>query len=205
MNLNYTYWYFQGIIKPEICNRIIDIGKDLNIKRGEVNREETKRIEEYSEEEMNDLLKFRDSHISWIDEPWVHNLIKPLIQKANEMAGWNFQWDCTEIMQFTIYNEGQYYEWHPDQHHYVYGDDQHESMRGKYRKLSSTLLLNDPSEFEGGDLEFHYNRKDQCVAKELNTQGSLVVFPSFVYHRVLPVTKGNRYSLVSWNLGDPFK
>lgn len=205
MNLNYTYWYFQGIIKPEICDRIINIGKDLNIKRGEVNREETKRIEEYSEEEMNDLLKFRDSHISWIDEPWIHNLIKPLIQKANEMAGWNFQWDCTEIMQFTIYNEGQYYEWHPDQHHYVYGDDQHESMRGKYRKLSSTLLLNDPSEFEGGDLEFHYNRKDQCVAKELNTQGSLVVFPSFVYHRVLPITKGTRYSLVSWNLGDPFK
>ena len=57
MNLNYTYWYFQGIIKPEICDRIINIGKDLNIRQGEVNRSETKGTEEYSEEEMNDLLK----------------------------------------------------------------------------------------------------------------------------------------------------
>ena len=104
MNLNYTYWYFQGIIKPEICNRIIALGKDLNINRGEVNRDESKGVDEYSAEDMNNLLKVRDSHIAWIDEPWIHNLIKPLIQKANENAGWNFQWNYTENMQFTIYN-----------------------------------------------------------------------------------------------------
>lgn len=206
MNLKYNYWYFKGAIKPEICDRIIKMGEQQSHSLGEVNRKSSKGIEDYTEEDYEALFKARNSYVSWLDEPWIYNIIKPYIQKANERAGWNFQWDYTETLQFTKYKEGQFYEWHPDQHHYVYPqDDTNENMRGKYRKLSSTLILNDPSEFEGGELEFHFNRNNTCIAKELDVKGSLVVFPSFVYHRVREVTKGTRYSLVSWNLGDPFK
>ena len=76
--------------------------------------------------------------------------------------------------------------------------------QGRYRKLSTTLLLNDPSEFDGGTLEFHHHKDKLTVCEELDMQGSLVVFPSFVYHKVNPVTRGVRYSLVTWNCGFPF-
>jgi PKHD-type hydroxylase len=206
MNLKYNYWYFRNAIKPEICDRIIAMGENQSHKLGEINRHTEKDLEEYTEEDYEDLFKTRNSHISWIDEPWIYNLLKPYINRANEMAGWNFEWDYTETLQYTRYVEGQFYEWHPDQHHYTYPDDDtNEKMRGKYRKLSTTLLLNDPSEFEGGELEFHFNRTETCVAKELDTKGSLIVFPAFVYHRVRKVTKGIRNSLVSWNIGEPFR
>ena len=79
-----------------------------------------------------------------------------------------------------------------------------------------TISLSDPNEYEGGNLEFDFrnyskpdNEKDrlsrikECI--EIRPKGSIVVFPSFVYHRVIPVTKGTRYSLVCWSVGDPFR
>ena len=73
-----------------------------------------------------------------------------------------------------------------------------------------TINLSDPSEYEGGNLEFDYrNRTDRsdCIVpcKQIMPKGSIALFPSFVFHRVTPVTKGTRYSLVVWNSGSPYK
>ena len=85
---------------------------------------------------------------------------------------------------------------------------------GKIRKLSVTVSLNDPSEYDGGNLEFDFrndfdfdrNRKHKIKeCTEIRPRGSIIIFPSFVWHRVNPVTRGTRYSLVMWNLGWPFK
>ena len=78
------------------------------------------------------------------------------------------------------------------------------------RKLSVTVSLADDNEYDGGDLEFDLrDRGDSAsnviTSKEARTKGSIIVFPSFVWHRVAPVTRGTRYSLVIWNLGWPFK
>ena len=206
MNLKYNYWYFQGVIRPEICDRIIAIGNEKRPQLGQIDRVRKKKEEEFTDEEIKDLKETRDSHVAFLDTPWIFNILKPWIHQANESAGWNFQWDWTEMLQFTKYDVGQFYDWHPDQHHYVYPeDDTNENMRGKYRKLSTTLLLNDPNEFTGGELEFHFNRTETKVAEELSTRGTLVVFPAFVYHRVREVTEGTRYSLVSWSIGAPFR
>ena len=87
-------------------------------------------------------------------------------------------------------------------------------MYGKIRKLSVTCQLTDGSEYEGGELEFDFRDYDPNIrdeskhlikAKEVLPKGSIVVFPSHVWHRVKPVKKGTRYSLVLWNLGYPFK
>jgi len=59
-------------------------------------------------------------------------------------------------------------------------------------------------EFDFGSSEpdkKHHTR----ICTEIKSQGSLVIFPSFVQHRVKPVTKGTRYSLVIWSLGQPYK
>ena len=67
--------------------------------------------------------------------------------------------------------------------------------------------LSDPSDYKGGELEFSFptpeNRNISSI-KEIITQGSIVVFPSFIWHRVKPVTEGTRYSLVIWSIGNNF-
>jgi len=77
-----------------------------------------------------------------------------------------------------------------------------------------TCQLTDGSEYEGGELEFDFRDyappmrqeiKHLKKCKEILTQGSIIIFPSHVWHRVKPVTKGVRYSLVVWHLGYPFK
>ena len=84
----------------------------------------------------------------------------------------------------------------------------------RIRKLSMTCQLTDGSEYKGGELEFDFRNYDphmrdeskhriQC--KEILPKGSIIVFPSFVWHRVKPVTSGTRYSLVVWHLGKPFR
>ena len=99
-----------------------------------------------------------------------------------------------------------------------------EEVRNMQMKRKSDLVwldetwiyreLTDGSEYEGGELEFDFRNYDPHIrdelkhlkqAKEILPKGSIVVFPSFVWHRVKPVTKGTRYSLVMWNLGYPFK
>ena len=82
------------------------------------------------------------------------------------------------------------------------------NKHNKNRKLSVTVSLSDASDYQGGDLEFdcgNIKKKRIMKCKEIKQKGSIVVFPSFVWHRVRPVKKGTRYSLVMWNLGHPFK
>ena len=80
---------------------------------------------------------------------------------------------------------------------------------GKVRKLSMTLNLTEPDDYTGGDLKFdfgpHAGRGRFKTCKEIRPRGSLIIFPSYLYHQVTPVTKGTRYSLVIWSLGKPFR
>jgi PKHD-type hydroxylase len=134
-------------------------------------------------------------------------------------AGWNFEWDWSESCQFTKYGVGQYYGWHCDSWEEPYQRKQNEDGtypidHGKIRKLSVTISLTEPDEYVGGNLEFDFRNQidwerdkkskiKECT--EIRPRGSIIVFPSFVWHRVAPVTKGVRNSLVVWNLGYPFK
>ena len=78
-----------------------------------------------------------------------------------------------------------------------------------HRKLSVTVQLSSPDEYEGGDFEFDFSNVEMGTRrhplKELSGKGSMVIFPSDTFHRVNPVTKGTRYSLVIWCVGDPFR
>ena len=138
-----------------------------------------------------------------MSEPWVYNEIHPRIHEANRNAGWNFEWDYTEPAQFTKYKLNQYYHWHEDQDVKPFNNGE-PAYQGKIRKLSCTLQLSHPDEYEGGDLEFE-TPKGIFKVDEIKPRGSICVFPSFVKHRVTPVTKGVRHSLVMWNLGYPYK
>ena len=88
--------------------------------------------------------------------------------------------------------------------HYRWLSDYGTSQNSDYtRKLSASLLVTDPSEYEGGDLEFIDYHGNSVFAPK--TKGSIIVFDSRVPHRVTPVTKGLRYSLVTWIYGPKLK
>jgi len=212
MNLTNYYYYWANAIPHRICDMIIQYGKSIKKAQaitGGFGRDRDLKAQPLTKTELKDLKKKRDSNICWFNDRWIYKEIQPYIHQANQMAGWNFQWDWTESCQFTIYKKGQYYDWHCDSWDKPYKKEG--PTKGKIRKLSSTIQLTDPKEYEGGELEFDFRQYDPDkkrktqICKEISPKGSIVVFPSFVWHRVKPVTKGLRYSLVNWNLGYPFK
>ena len=209
MNISNYYWYFKSAIPPKICDDIIKYGltqaETMARTGGYGDKELTK-------DQIRDMKRKRNSDLVWLNDTWIYKELHPYIHEANRSAGWNFEWDRSESCQFTKYKLNQYYDWHCDSWDKVY--DKEGPENGKIRKLSMTCQLTDGSEYEGGELEFDFRNYDPHMreedkhlrrAKEILPKGSIIVFPSFVWHRVKPVTKGTRYSLVMWNLGYPFK
>jgi PKHD-type hydroxylase len=211
MNISNYYWYFKSAIPPKICDDIIKYGltqaETMARTGGYGDRE-------LSKQEIKDMKRKRNSDLVWLNDPWIYKELHPYIHQANRAAGWNFDWDRSESCQFTKYKLNQYYDWHCDSWDKPYNKPDNPNEHGKIRKLSMTCQLTDGSEYTGGELEFDFRNYDPHMreeskhlrqAKEILPKGSIIVFPSFVWHRVKPVTKGVRYSLVMWNLGYPFK
>jgi PKHD-type hydroxylase len=209
MNLLNYYWYFQSAIPNRICDDIVRYGKQLQDALATTGGYgDSKKL---NQAQIKDLKKKRNSNVVWMNDRWIYREIQPYIHQANTNAGWNFEWDFSENCQFTKYNKGQYYDWYCDSWESAYNKPNDLSSHGRIRKLSVTVTLSDPQEYKGGELEFDFRNRDpdkksnikKCT--EILPKGSLVVFPSHVWHRVCPVKKGSRYSLVIWNLGWPFK
>ncbi len=219
MNLRNYYYYFQSALTPRMCDEIIQYGlqhkPEMALTGGMQddlkNKTKSGKIKKSA---VKQLHVKRKSDIVWMNDTWIYKEIHPYIKEANIKAGWNFDWEFSESCQFTKYGIGQYYGWHCDSWDTPYNKPEDPNSHGKIRKLSVTISLSNPSEYVGGNLEFDMrNQKDweqdkkkaihECT--EIRPRGSIIVFPSFVWHRVAPVTKGTRYSLVVWNLGYPFR
>ena len=140
--------------------------------------------------------KTRTSHISWIPFKKMTDMYKDIERIMKTTNGNHFGFDgmtISEMAQYTEYPEGGFYEWHVD-------NDVNFKHELPVRKISMTCLLSPESEFEGGDLELMDENK---VAKL--KQGHAIFFASFIRHRVTPVIRGNRKSLVMWFGGTPFR
>ena len=140
--------------------------------------------------------KTRTSHISWIPFKTMQPMYKKIEQIMKATNGNHFGFDgmqITEMAQYTEYPEGGFYEWHVD-------NDVNCAHEPPVRKISMTLLLNHESEFEGGHLEIMAPGRFQKLQR-----GHALCFASFINHRVSPVTRGVRQSLVVWFGGKPFR
>ena len=175
------------IFTAKLCKKIIDLSITLKKERGKIGHKDVKNA-------VSDETK-RQSTISWIEfkkmQP-VYDDLRYLVQKINRN---NFGFNnikITEPAQVSEYSKGQFYDWHTDSSIDM-------DTEPPVRKLSMTLLLNDPSEFEGGNLEIAEKKMSHMK------QGHAAIFASFLQHRVTPVTKGVRKSLVVWFSGEPFK
>ena len=138
----------------------------------------------------------RTSHISWIPFSKMPEMYKDIEKIMKATNGNHFGFDgmqITEQAQYTEYPSGGFYDWHMD-------SDVHFAHEPPVRKISMTCLLSHESEFEGGELEME---KEENKVKLV--QGQAVFFASFLLHKVAPVTRGVRKSLVMWFGGEPFK
>ena len=202
-------WYF-----TEMPKKIVDVlEEDLEVfeeemKKSKVGVGEGKYLED-----------IRNSNNSWIPtDHWISGFIWHYVQKANRE---NFVYDISSIdsetLQFAKYNVGEFYGWHHD-----------EGLSSSYkpkptvtkdsdlnvenylktkcqlvRKLSVSLLLSDPEEYEGGNLELKSLDGELFIAPRI--RGTICIFDSRTLHRVQPVTKGVRKSLVAWIVGPRWK
>jgi len=180
-------------------------------------------------EEINGNLvnqTIRKSDIKWFtkERPMSPNLVEKIHQGVGDVVaanGWEeWEYEYLEDLQYTIYNhrpdgtKGDFYTWHTDAVFKQYGD--------KQRKLSFSLQLSSPDDYEGGAFEYIDAHKtfDRLVPNQKTLQlddivkslpfsakekGTIIVFPSHVHHQVKPVTHGTRISLVGWMVGKNWK
>jgi PKHD-type hydroxylase len=184
-DINQTnYYWFNGGFSSEEVDKIVEDAKEYPFVKALV-----------VDEENTD--KFRKSNIKWLPFDskweWVIDRIMTQVVEANN-AIWNF--DLSSIIdniQYTEYEgNGGHYDWHLD------------IGPGKisHRKISIVIQLSDPSDYVGGDLEIMTGSDEVTVPRG---KGNVVVFPSFLLHRVVPLTGGNRKSLVLWVGGGHYK
>ena len=199
MYIKYKYWYFKNLINPKDCKKIIKLGVDKKLDSGTIGMQKNKK-------KVNK--EIRNSKVTWLKDQWIYNKFNQAVNYANEKSGWNFDTDWNESIQFTTYKKNGFYNWHYDMFPEPIKDtDKH--FNNKQRKLSMTCLLNDPKDYEGGGFMLQWiddhGKLIKHKVKELNTVGNIIVFPSFINHKVEPVTKGTRYSAVMWRIGPQFK
>lgn len=181
---NFVFWE-NGFSDFEI-SRIISIGESLP--------KESAYVDQKVEEDPT----VRRSELSWIS---LTNETTFLYDKlgyiARQLNGQFFDFDLfgfVEDLQYTVYKSGSkdHYSWHMDKG----------NLRSSPRKLSLILQLSDPEEYEGGDLEFLIGHEPTPTKKQ---KGLVYMFPSYLLHRVTPVTAGTRRSLVVWLAGPKFR
>lgn len=177
--------YWDKVFTPAECKKIIDIAT----KKGKIDAEIGNKADGIIDKNI------RNNKIVWLHEtdiPWVYETIAPKIISLNERF---FRFDLDGIieqMQFTEYNA-------PDNNYVAHVD---RAMNMLPRKLSISIQLTNPKKYEGGELELINSHNPEVMKKD---QGYMVAFPSFTLHKVNPVTKGTRHSLVIWVSGKQFK
>ena len=138
---------------------------------------------------------YRSSKITWVKNTlqnrWIFDKVACLVREANkECFGFELM-GFGEDAQIGKYEPGDHYDWHLDV-----------GKSSTWRKLSVSVQLTPPDQYTGGDLELHYGRVPTRVSRGL---GDVVIFPSFLLHRITPVLSGQRQSLVLWVSGVPYR
>lgn len=138
----------------------------------------------------------RISEVGWIaptiEAEWIYEKIQNFVIEANNTM-WNFDISGyhDQLQYTTYYGGGGHYDWHTDV-----------GPNMANRKISVVCQLTPPEQYTGGDLNINGGRGILTAPRDYNT---VIIFPSFVLHRVTPVITGTRTSLVTWLAGPPLR
>jgi len=183
-----TWAYQHELFSDDEIERIHQIAKKYNLVQGAIGDATDKFRTDDS---------IRDSNIAFLrsddeDTRWIYERLTRSIVSINEQF-WNFDLSRIEILQYSEYTEKQFYREHIDM---LYRSPNH-----AVRKLSFTVQLTDPNEYEGGEVVIRTGSNDIIHRKK----GTISFFPSYILHEVKPITKGTRHALVGWITGPMFK
>lgn len=199
LNSPMIYQTYLKVFSPEECQRIQERAHQEEMEKGKVGGE--------SHAETGVLKdSIRNSNNYYFGETWVFQRLQQIVLQANADLKWDLDVQNIEPLQFTEYTGGGFYNWHVDAHGWPYGPDT--DFPGMVRKMSFSVLMNDPDEYTGGELEVDSGWNDNENLKEivkLKGIGDMVIFHSLLPHRVRPVTQGIRKSLVGWVVGPTYK
>lgn len=211
---NNWYWYFESLFWPEQIMRIKEICKE---------KEEEEALTFGIEDPEKANHAIRKNKVSWHDNEELYSMLRRPLAEVNAQSGWNYNITAIEPIQYTVYyGDENHYHWHTDtivNDRTLHPDaDPNHIMTGTVRKISCSIQLSDPKDYEGGEFELmsginRDDKDDKDLAGEgyfetkpvslphFRDKGSALFFPSFSYHRVKPVTRGIRRSLVCWFRG----
>ena len=182
----YAAW--ENAFSPVEMDAIIAIGDGLKLEKASVT---------YTAGDVSTEDPIRITRTAWIprgpETAWIYDRLERIIRTLNqqiyrfELSGFSDQ------LQYTVYDagEGGHFDWHIDL-----------VRHSSHRKLSFSLQLSDPSDYEGCDLEMHGGAQPMPAPR---TRGTLIAFPSYVMHRVTRIRSGTRKALVIWTAGPPFR
>lgn len=183
-------WAFhENVFTDEECDNIIELGKSLTCLEATVG--------DYNSQGTDS--RIRKNKISWIqsneDTAWIYARLTRCIDDINEKF-WNFDLDYIEPLQFTQYEENaDFYGPHIDL----------AANSFNYRKLSFSVQLSNPEDYDGSNLIVHSGMLDPSAAGVITNRGSVNYFPSYMLHEVTPLVSGTRHALVGWVNGPQFK
>jgi PKHD-type hydroxylase len=181
-------WAYQHeLFTSDEIDQIHNIAAAYELNQGEVG----------SGKDVEQDTSIRNSNIAFLrssdkENNWIFERITRSVININQQF-WNFDLKRIETLQYSEYSIGQFYKEHVD--------IMYQSPNHAIRKLSFTLQLTDPEEYEGGDVIL----KGGTPAAIHKKKGTISFFPSYTLHEVTPVTKGTRHALVGWVSGPPFK
>ena len=182
-------------LNEELVKYIRDLGDDYMEKLGAIPgrvgyNEDTRVVKER-----------RDADTQWLKFPWedgrtapIYEALTEIVQQTNAL---HWQYDLTDY-----FDKFHYIRYEAPTGHFQWHRDSGDQWRRPQRKLSFAVTLSELDEYEGGDFQF-FDGDEITVARR--KPGDVIVFPSYLQHRVTPVTKGVRRSLVGWAAGPKFR
>ena len=206
------FYVFPRVVSKKECEKLLDYCiKNTEFQEAQIGRSKINKDGRLDP-------KIRKTDIAFVEPDGnegnqVNEIAWHYLNQANEInASFNYKIDTFEAVQFTRYRNGGHYDWHRDLQESLI------SANGVMRKLSLTFCLSDPNKYEGGELQFYNGERPRLgytladgtkieaeqIKEDIRSQGSVIVFDSRDWHRVTPVTKGTRYSLVCWSVGPNF-
>jgi len=183
INQTNYYWFENGFTSEEV-DKIVKDSKKHVFQKAQIIRN-------------NPNESVRKSNVKWLPYDkqweWVYDKLTDYITEANKTL-WGFNLHTIiDNIQYTEYEgNGGHYDWHLDIGPYSIN----------HRKVSVVIQLSEPHEYVGGDLELHPGNSSFAVPRK---KGAVILFPSFILHRVTPLTSGLRRSLVLWAGGESYK
>ena len=184
-----NYYWFEKGFSPEELTEIERLVANIDFVRAQTQAEDNNLTEN----------EYRKSNIKWLpltqEYKWIYDKIGDMAYEANQNLYHFDLHSMPEQIQYTEYYDYEkgHYDWHMDT---GYGNL-------SQRKISVTVQLSDTDEYEGGDLQLWPGGTYPLVAPR--GKGNVVIFPSFMMHRICPVIKGTRKSFVLWLGGGHYR